>query len=60
MKTLNQYLIDIASIKTVVFNGVSFQLMEFSNKFKEEYYSSIYSGGHGYIEIIGNIHENKN
>ena len=32
--------------------------MEFNEKYKEEEFSSIYAGRHGYIEVIGNIHEN--
>ena len=58
-RTLEQYLIDIANVKTVVFNGASFQLMEVNKKYNEEDYNSIYPGRHGYIEVIGNIYETK-
>lgn len=57
-RTLEQYLIDIAHHAEVVFEYDKFCLRSFSKKYKEYSTSSIRPGNQGYIEIIGNIHEN--
>lgn len=48
-RTLEQYLIDIATIGVVGYNGNGFYI-------DEDY--SMFTGKHGYIEVLGNIYEN--
>lgn len=48
-RTLEQYLKDIAFIGKVVYNGNGFYINDDM---------SMFTGTHGYIEIIGNIYEN--
>ena len=57
-RTLQQYLIDIATIGVIEFNKDRFCVKIKSKKYSDFYYSSIFAGQHGYIEVIGNIHEN--
>lgn len=57
-RTLQQYLIDIAKIGVIEFNEDRFCVKTESKKYSDFNYSSIFAGQHGYIEVIGNIHEN--
>ena len=57
-RTLQQYLIDIATIGVIEFNEDRFCVKTESKKYSDFNYSSIFAGQHGYIEVIGNIHEN--
>ena len=52
-RTLEQYLIDIAHIGSVVYNSPEFEI-----KFSDDDFGSFNIGDHGYIEVIGNIYEN--
>lgn len=57
-RTLQQYLIDIATIGVIEFNKDRFCVKTKSKKYSDFNYNSILPGEHGYIEIIGNIYEN--
>lgn len=57
-RTLQQYLIDIATIGVIEFNEDRFCVKTESKKYSDFNYSSIFAGPHGYIEVIGNIYEN--
>lgn len=57
-RTLKQYLIDKSTIAEVIFNNNSWEVKSYSKKYDDYNCSSINCGTHGYIEIIGNIHEN--
>ena len=57
-RTLQQYLIDIATIGVIEFNEDRFSVKTESKKYSDFNYSSIFAGQHGYIEVIGNIYEN--
>ena len=57
-RTLEQYLIDIASIGTVVYNAPTFEIDFGIGKYGDNDYGRMNPGTHGYIEIIGNIYEN--
>jgi len=59
-RTLNQYLIDIARIGTIEYDEDRFCIAFKSEKYSEIYHDSIFAGKHGYIEVIGNIHQDKN
>jgi len=56
-RTLEQYLIDIASIGVIEFNEDRFSVKTKSKKYNDFDYSSIFAGRHGYIEVIGNIYQ---
>jgi uncharacterized phage protein (TIGR01671 family) len=57
-RSLEQYLIDISKIGVVVFSKDGWYLEFYSDKFNETYLGDINHGKHGFIEIIGNIHDN--
>lgn len=57
-RTLEQYLIDIASIGEVVFNDNSWEIKTYSKKYDDYNFSSIQPDKYGYIEKIGTKHEN--
>lgn len=59
-RTLEQYLIDIASVGEVVFNDNSWEIKFYSKKYDDYSCSSISCGRFGYIEVIGNIYDNPN
>ena len=58
-RTIDQYLNDISKTYKVVFEGDRFCVIRFNEKFQEDFTftSSIYPGLHGFIEVIGNIHQ---
>ena len=56
-RTLEQYKNDIAFIGSIVFYRDRFCVESKSNKYGDTGHSSILSGEHGFIEIIGNIYE---
>lgn len=56
-RTLEQYLIDISHTAIVVFEGVEFQLKSKNLKYGGYSFNSIYPGKHGFIEVIGNLHQ---
>lgn len=53
-RTLEQYLIDKASVGVVSFEGDRYGI-KFSGD--DSYNNQIYPGKHGFIEVIGNIHD---
>ncbi len=58
-RTLEQYLIDIASVGEIRFNDSSWIVFFKSDKDPYfDYYGNINHGKHGYIEVIENIHQN--
>ena len=57
-RTLEQYLIDIATIAEVVFEKDCFCVKTYSKKYDDFNFSSLFAGKHGYIEVIGNIYQN--
>ena len=59
-RSLEQYLIDIASVGCVDFEDVCFgvRLKNKRNECSDDILASLYVGDHGYIEVIGNIHDN--
>jgi len=56
-RSLEQYLIDIASVGYVDFEDVCFGV-RLKNKWNDDMLMSLYIGDHGYIEVIGNKHDN--
>jgi len=60
-RTIDQYMIDIASIGEVVFVDDSWMiLLKNKDRYGDPYMGFINPGTRGYIEVIGNIHEHKN
>ena len=57
-RTLEQYLIDIATIAEVVFEKDRFCVKTYSKKYDDFNFSSLFAGKYGYIEVIGNIYQN--
>lgn len=57
-RTLEQYLIDIASIGRVIYIDCGFVIDLGEDKYGYRIYGSLDPGTHGYIEKIGNIHQN--
>lgn len=57
-RTLEQYLIDIATIYEVIFHDYGFGITK-KDSYGQVNVNGMHHGDHGYIEIIGNIHENK-
>ncbi len=57
-RTLEQYLIDIATIAEVVFEKDCFCVKTYSKKYDDFNFSSLFAGKYGYIEVIGNIYQN--
>ena len=57
-RSLAQYLIDIANIGYIDFDDDRFAVRTKSKKYNEDIMLSLYIGNHGYIEVIGNIHDN--
>jgi len=58
-RTMDQYLIDIASIGIIKFDFDRYCVSTVNKKYNEEHFENIQPGKYGYIEIIGNIHDNK-
>jgi len=57
--SLNEYLDSLTKIFTVDFYGSAFQLAYPSNYVEDEIeHTHLWCGKHGYIKVIGNIHEN--
>lgn len=54
IRTLEQYLDDKSSFGVVVFNNSRYELESIPNKNE----MSIHCGTHGFIKVIGNIHQN--
>ena len=57
-RTLEQYLIDIAHVGSIVYKAPTFEINFGIGKYGDNDYGSIKPGRHGYIEVIGNIYEN--
>ena len=59
-RSLEQYLIDIASIGCIDFEDDCFgvRVKNKKNKWNDDMLMTLYIGDHGYIEVIGNIHDN--
>lgn len=57
-RALHDYLNDIADVAKVVFENNSWNVSIYGEKYKEWYLNTIMPGKHGFIEVIGNIHEN--
>jgi uncharacterized phage protein (TIGR01671 family) len=57
-RTLDQYLIDIATIAEVVFEKDCFCVKTYSKKYDDFNFSSLFAGKYGYVEVIGNIYQN--
>lgn len=57
-RTLEQYLIDKSNIASVEFNDNAWEVKSYSKKYDDYNYSSISTGTHGRIEVIGNVHDN--
>lgn len=57
-RSLHDYLNDIANVAIVVFERNSWNVSIYGNKYNEWYLNDIMPGKHGFIEVIGNIHEN--
>jgi len=59
-RTLEQYLIDIASIGIIEFNEDRWSVKTHSKKYNSDNHSSVSAGKYGFIEVIGNIYQNAN
>lgn len=59
-RTLDQYLIDIATIAEVVFEKDCFCVKTYSKKYDDFNFSSLFVGKYGYVEVIGNVFQNAN
>jgi uncharacterized phage protein (TIGR01671 family) len=57
-RTLERYLIDISTIAEVVFEECCFCVKSYSKKYNDFNFSSLFTGKHGYVEVIGNIYAN--
>lgn len=59
-RTLEQYLDDIAHIGIIVFNDSGWEVKFKSKKYPDDFdYSNISPGKHGFIRVIGNVHQHK-
>lgn len=56
-RSLYDWLNDKADVAKVVFEKNSWNVSIFGKKFNEWYLNDIRPGKHGFIEVIGNIHE---
>ena len=59
-RTLDQYKKDISRIGVVVFDEDRWRVSFYYDKYTQYHVGSIFCGAHGEIEIIGNIHQDKN
>lgn len=57
-RTLEQYLIDIASIGKIEYIAPRFEINFGKSEYGDDEYGGIRPGQHGYIQVIGNVYEN--